>query len=156
MVVNANQIISASQAGTINFAYVIDGTELEFKPKKIVSVGDNLITHIIPLDLLMGEHNIVINQFSPDAIAITENNNFQGVISGIISNVNTSIPPNYNCIFKLNIPDDNTLITFPSITSQSLAGNIYWGDGSYESYNNTTITHTYEKAGIYKVVITNP
>lgn len=155
VVVNANQIVSASQAGTINFAYVIDGTELEFKPKKIVSVGDNLITHIIPLDLLMGEHNIVINQFSPDAIATTENNNFQGVISGIISNVNTSSPPNYNCIFKLNIPADNTLITFPSITSQSLAGNIYWGDGSYESYNNTTITHTYEKAGIYKVVITN-
>ena len=155
VVLNANQQINTTNAGVVNYTYRVDDIELNYKPSQYLLEGNNIVTHVIPMDLLAGSHNVVIQQMSEDAQGTTSKECIQGVISGMIEQIDVKSPPNYNNIFKLEIPSDNTEITFPSISTNSSSGTIYWGDGAYEDYNNLDLKHIYETAGTYEVVVTN-
>lgn len=150
-VLNANQIINVNTEGTVAYNYFIDDVESDFHPKQKLVEGSNIVTHVVPMEIIAGEHNIKVNMFSADAKGSTSSGNIQGVISGQISDVKIDNPPVYACVFLFEVEDGST-ITIPYMGA---SGNIYWGDGYFDGYT-AEISHTYEKAGKYKVTVDAP
>ena len=158
VIVTVNQYMSVSSGGTVQSAYVVDGEEL-FTASEDVSAGRHVLTHVVPVSLLAGQHNLIIRQLSADARGLTEAGGLRGAASGHISGITIELPPNDNLIIKVSIPEDGYELDLNSYGSSyaGTTGMIYWGDGSTQSdYNYTSAaSHVYEKAGDYKIVITS-
>ena len=150
-VLTANQLINVNTEGTVAYNYFIDDVESDFHPKQKLVEGSNIVTHVVPMEIIAGEHNIKVNMFSADAKGSTSSGNIQGVISGQISDVKIDNPPVYACVFLFEVEDGST-ITIPYMGA---SGTIYWGDGYFDAYT-AEISHTYEKAGKYKVTVDAP
>lgn len=158
VVVTANQYISVTNDGTIENTYVIDGEDI-FKTSEDITKGNYILTHIIPISVLTGNHNLIVRQLSADAKGLTETGNFKGVISGYISGITIELPPNDNLIIKVSIPEDGYELNLNGYGNLSVGttGMLYWGDGSVlNNYNYVpSVSHVYEKAGDYEIVITS-
>ena len=148
---NANQIIDVIKEGTVQYSYFVDNVESEFHPMEVLPKGKNVFTHVFPMELLAGKHNIKAKMFSLDATGLTSAGDIQGVICGQISDISIENPPIYSCVFKFTI-DGGIAFTFPNL---STSGRIYWGDGSSDVYNGE-ITHTYAESGDYKITLDAP
>lgn len=152
-----NQCIDAASAGTLTSVYVVDGAELDHRQVQELSEGRQVVTHIVPMDVLAGSHTLLIRQTSDTACGITEAGGVRGVLGGQLAAVSVEAPPNYSFIFKYTVGEGEEL-TVPALTySAAFTGQIYWGDGSSGDYTSTlAYSHTYESAGDYRVVITAP
>ncbi len=149
--VNGNQVINATKEGTVSYNYFLDDIEMNYHLKQDLIVGNNVVTHVIPIETLAGEHNIVATMISTSAKGNTVAGDFQGVLSGQIGEVFINTPPIYNCVFKFSI-DAGMPFTMKYLGTK---GVIYWGDGHSDIYTSD-VTHTYEESGEYKVTIDAP
>lgn len=154
-VLTANQLVDIKSSGVVNTTYKLDEVEMDCKISETVVEGKKTITHIVPISVLEGEHNIKIVQTS-SGTGITDANKLFGVISGQLSSIAVDVPPNDSFILKVSAVAGEE-IKVVRCNTKGEQGTIYWGDGSSQDYNtNVAYTHTYENDGDYKIVITAP
>lgn len=161
VILNANQKLSLTKEGTVQYTYFVDGIEQNYPSQQIMLSGDNIYTHIIPMQLDKGEHNVVINMKSIDANGNTAVGDFYGAISGQIENINVIPVPNLHFKFILTGVEAGTTINMIPLTTESnqTTGMINWGDGSEtEEYVSSlsTQTHVYETSGDYIIKVDLP
>ncbi len=155
--INANQILDITSDGTVNYSYEIDGERMEFEPSQVLLTGKNVFTHIIPMDVGTGSHNIMVKMNSKNANGKTVTGNFVGVISGQIDNIDILTPPNYKLKFVLSGVTAGTEITVPILNSDGQTGVINWGDGVIDKEFDfaSTSSHTYTSDGDYTIAISS-
>lgn len=157
VVLNANQLCNINADGTISCNYKVDGESQDFKPSISVLKGNHMISHLYPMALEKGKHNVSIYMNTKDCKANTSPHYFIGVISGQISGVSIVEAPSENLIFKFVVPDTTT-ITLPKIrgSGSTLLMDIDWGDGTDVEEGISTSSessHEYVSGGTYTVTI---
>lgn len=151
----ANQCVSITKEGLVEYSYLVDGIDNGFAPLATIKGGRHIIPHIIPMELLIGKHNLTIQQKSSEAIGTTLQGELQGAISGQIGEINITIQPRLYTLIRvgdLDFRDDETgelfdrelhLYAVAADKESSIEGNIDWGDGTIEPYTNVDMYHTY-------------
>lgn len=157
VVLNANQLCNINADGTISCNYKVDGESQDFKPSISVLKGNHMISHLYPMALEKGKHNVSIYMNTKDCKANTSPHYFIGVISGQISGISIVEAPSENLIFKFVVPDATT-ITLPKIrgSGSSTLMDIDWGDGTDVEEGISTSSessHEYVSGGTYTVTI---
>lgn len=157
VVLNANQLCNINADGTISCNYKVDGESQDFKPSISVLKGNHMISHLYPMALEKGKHNVSIYMNTKDCKANTSPHYFIGVISGQISGVSIVEAPSENLIFKFVVPDATT-ITLPKIrgSGSSTLMDVDWGDGTDVEEGistNSESSHEYVSGGTYTVTI---
>ncbi len=139
-VVMANQIINITKPGTILSEYYVDGIKSDNVHTERKDVGTQVITHVVPMSVLAGEHNLLIRQSSGDGARGTcDSGKLFGVVSGQLDSLYIEEPPNDNIILKVEVTlgEQFTLyrLTYNN-SSDAVSGLVYWGDGTNETYSS--------------------
>ncbi len=137
-VVVANQIINITKPGTILSEYYVDGIKSDNVHTERKDVGAQVITHVVPMSVLAGEHNLLIRQSSGDGARGTcDSGKLFGVVSGQLDSLCIEEPPNDNIILKVEVTLGEQFELWRFTGSNGAAtGLVYWGDGTSETYNS--------------------
>ncbi len=139
-VVMANQIVNITKPGTISSEYYVDGIKSDNVHTERKDVGTQVITHVVPMSVLAGEHNLLIRQSSGDGARGTcDSGKLFGVVSGQLDSLCIEEPPNDNIILTIEAVLGEQFTLYPLTYNNSSAiavGLVYWGDGTNGDYNS--------------------
>lgn len=135
----ANQVINVTKSGTISTEYYVDGIKSDNVHIEKKDVGTQVITHIVPMSVLAGDHNLLIRQSSGDgARGICKSGELFGVVSGQLDSLRIEEPPNDNIILSIEavLGEQFTLYPLSHNNSSQAVGLVYWGDGTNGAYSS--------------------